>query len=151
MSGNDLVDLRCAALESNWQRKGFLDKLFSEAEKAHILSSADPFIQVWTYWTMKEAVYKIYSRATGIRTFAPAKLLCRELDRYSGTVSIDSELFHTRTSITPNYIHTIATRAISSLTDIRIEIIEHNGDVPEYASKKPACLSHHGAYLALIY
>ncbi|MEO7523254.1 MAG: 4'-phosphopantetheinyl transferase superfamily protein [Ferruginibacter sp.] len=151
MIGNDLVDLHCASIESNWERKGFLDKLFTASEKDKIYSSADPFLQVWKYWTMKEAAYKIYSRMTGIRNFAPSKLCCAIGEHTYGTVLTDGLRFHTRTDVNVNYIHTTAGLLSNQLTDIRIEIIHYLGEMPEYASRNPACVSHHGQYLALIY
>ena len=33
MIGNDIVDLDLARTQSNWQRKGFLDKIFTKKEK----------------------------------------------------------------------------------------------------------------------
>ena len=33
MIGNDVVDLRRALVESNWKRKGFLTKVFSDSEQ----------------------------------------------------------------------------------------------------------------------
>ena len=39
MIGNDVVDLKLAATESNWKRKGYLDKLFSVAEQEYIFNA----------------------------------------------------------------------------------------------------------------
>jgi len=151
MIGNDLVDLHCASIESNWERKGFLDKLFTTSEKSQIHSSADPFLLVWKYWTMKEAAYKIYSRMTGIRSFAPLKLCCTLSEHTYETVLIDNLMFYTCTNTTDNYIHTTAGLQSDQLAKIRIEIIHYCGELPAYASRNPACVSHHGQYLALIY
>jgi bacterioferritin-associated ferredoxin len=151
MIGNDLVDLHFASIESNWERKGFLDKLFTTSEKAQIRSSSDPFLLVWKYWTMKEAAYKIYSRMTGIRSFAPVKLCCTLCEHTYGIVRIDNLEFYTCTEITDTYIHTTAALQSDQLANIRIEIVQYSGELPAYASKNPACVSHHGQYLALIY
>lgn len=151
MIGNDLVDLHFASIESNWERKGFLDKLFTTSEKAQIHSSADPFLLVWKYWTMKEAAYKIHSRMTGIRSFAPEKLCCTRGEHTFGTVRIDDLKFYTCTEITDKYIHTTACLQSDQLAGIRIEIIQYAGEMPAYALKNPACVSHHGEYLALVY
>ncbi|GGB98018.1 4'-phosphopantetheinyl transferase family protein [Dyadobacter sediminis] len=151
MIGNDLVDLYCASIESNWKRKGFLDKLFTTSEKTQIRSGENPFLLVWKYWTMKEAAYKIYSRMTGIRSFAPVKLCCTLGEHTFGTVQIDDLKFYTCTEMTENYIHTIAGLQSDQLAKIRIEIIHYSGELPAYASKNPACVSHHGHYLALVY
>ena len=42
MVGNDIVDLKRAALESNWQRKGFLNKVFTPSEKQYIQDAENP-------------------------------------------------------------------------------------------------------------
>ena len=36
--GNDIVDLNLAKTESNWQRKGFLEKQFTQKEQEEILT-----------------------------------------------------------------------------------------------------------------
>ena len=33
MLGNDVVDLQLAAVQSDWRKKGFLDKVFSAEEQ----------------------------------------------------------------------------------------------------------------------
>ena len=151
MIGNDLVDLHCALAESNWERKGFLDKLFTTSEKEQIRSGSDPFLRVWKYWTMKEAAYKIYSRITGIRSFAPVKLGCTPGEHPYGTVRVDDLKVYTCTEITDTYIHTTACLQADQLAGIRIEIIHYANEMPAYAFRKPACVSHHGHYLALVY
>ena len=39
MIGNDIVDLALAQKESNWKRKGFLNKIFTEKEQLLILNA----------------------------------------------------------------------------------------------------------------
>ena len=58
MIGNDVIDLKAAKKESNWRRKGFLQKLFTETEQDYILHSENPFLSVWLFWSMKEAFFK---------------------------------------------------------------------------------------------
>ncbi|TDO24339.1 4'-phosphopantetheinyl transferase family protein [Pedobacter duraquae] len=151
MIGNDLVDLRCALKESNWKRKGFLEKLFTPSEQAHILSAEDPFLHVWQYWTMKESAYKIYSRITKTRSFAPTRLACTYVSNGHGTVIMNSLIYFTKTEINGDYIHTIAAESSIQLEKIKIEIIQYCGEMPVYASKNPSCVSHHGQFLALVY
>jgi phosphopantetheinyl transferase (holo-ACP synthase) len=74
MIGNDIVDLALARKESNWQRKGFLDKIFTKKEQLQIVTAQNPETMVWNLWSRKEAVYKIYNRETGIRAFIPLEL-----------------------------------------------------------------------------
>ena len=47
MIGNDIIDLKLAAIQSNWQRKGFLNKIFTEEEQRVILNSDNAFQLVW--------------------------------------------------------------------------------------------------------
>jgi phosphopantetheinyl transferase (holo-ACP synthase) len=62
MIGNDIVDLSLAPKESNWKRKGFLDKIFTKNEQLRIIKSDNPENMVWNLWTRKEAAYKIFNR-----------------------------------------------------------------------------------------
>ena len=71
MIGNDVVDIQLAKIESNWQRKGYLDKIFTENEQIYISNSLEPDIAVWNLWTRKEAAYKIWNTQTGLRKFNP--------------------------------------------------------------------------------
>ncbi|MGB7841855.1 MAG: 4'-phosphopantetheinyl transferase superfamily protein, partial [Salinimicrobium sp.] len=62
MIGNDVVDLQLASRQSNWRRKGFLEKVFSAEEQQQIIASARPDRLVWLFWSMKEAAYKAHQR-----------------------------------------------------------------------------------------
>ena len=90
MIGNDLVDLKLANIQSNWQRKGFLDKLFTPKEQEYILNADNPFETVWLLWSMKESAYKAYLQIYGCRFFAPKKLACSLLSKNKGTVLINN-------------------------------------------------------------
>jgi len=57
MIGNDIVDLELALKESNWKRKGFLNKIFTNEEQLLISSAINPEIMVWNLWSRKEAAY----------------------------------------------------------------------------------------------
>ena len=74
MIGNDIVDLNLAKTQSNWERKGFLKKQFTDEEQLSIHSSRNSFLEVWLLWSMKEAAYKCYSQQYQIRFFNPKKL-----------------------------------------------------------------------------
>ena len=60
MIGNDIVDLTLAKTQSNWRRNRFLEKQFTDFEIERIVKSQHPFMQVWLFWSMKEAAYKIH-------------------------------------------------------------------------------------------
>lgn len=76
MIGNDIVDLKEAAAKSNWQRQGFLDKLFTTEEQQYISNSNNPFIMVWRLWSMKEAAYKLYTQLYPSRFYNPKQFQC---------------------------------------------------------------------------
>jgi len=112
--GIDIVDLLQARKESNWQRPGFLEKLFNTEEQELILQAADPEQMVWLLWTMKESAYKIYSREFQWHAFAPHQLSCKLLsfssDGATGLVSCRNENYHTQSILSRDLIHTIAFR-----------------------------------------
>ncbi|SMD14161.1 4'-phosphopantetheinyl transferase family protein [Pedobacter nyackensis] len=155
MIGNDIVDLSIAAKESNWARTGYLEKIFTTAERFHIQVAKDPQIMVWLMWTMKEAAYKAYSRETKFRTFAPTLICCNNLilhdETASGDLFYEGKVFYSQSSIAQNYIHTIASEKASVLKDINPKISDYNEFDNSYRSTHPASVSHHGHYLALIY
>jgi phosphopantetheinyl transferase (holo-ACP synthase) len=155
MIGNDLVDLQEAQLQSNWRRKGYLDKIFSAAEQEQILKAEQPNQMVWLFWSMKEAVYKIDSKVTGIRSFAPASLVCSDLSingsHSTGKVIVNQRTYVTETELNEAYIHSIAAQATATLQRIQKEIYVHPFNRFDYRLRNPACVSHHGQYLALIF
>ena len=106
MIGNDVVDLALAKAESNWQRKGFLDKVFTKGEQNIIFGSENQDITVWTLWSRKEAVYKIIRQENGTRGFYPLRIENRDYKR--GIVVFEEQLFYTKTTIDENFIHSIA-------------------------------------------
>ena len=108
MRGNDIVDIKLAAKESNWQRKGWLEKIFTPQEQSYIKQAPHAEKIVWTLWSMKESAYKIYTRQYGDRFFAPQKFNCNLLTDSTGTVTIGKIVYPTTTSITNNYIYSVA-------------------------------------------
>lgn len=153
MIGNDIVDLRTAKQQSNWQRKGYLHKVFTPAEQSLILASATPDTLVWLFWSMKEAAYKIYSREMDIRNFAPTSLQCTIFDQdhetSSGQVIVCGRTYFTRSSLHNTFIHTICADNLILLHQIKVSI---QGDTHPTDLFTPAiCKSHHGAYLAQVY
>tara|TARA_B110000879_G_C11030990_1_gene454874 strand:+ start:421 stop:978 length:558 start_codon:yes stop_codon:yes gene_type:complete len=106
--GNDIVDLNFAQTESNWQRKGFLEKQFTYKEQDEILNSERPFLKVWLFWSMKEAAYKCYTQRVEKRFFAPQKFECSLFSKEEGLVIYEDTKFYTTTVCNTFYIHTIA-------------------------------------------
>ncbi len=155
MIGNDVVDLELARTESNWKRKGFLEKLFTESEQALIQQHHDPETMVWLLWSMKEAAYKVFNRQTGTRAFIPHKLKCEILssghDAFEGMVYCCSKKYYTVSAISGEIIHTVAKMDKFDLKAIQLlniqEVKKDDSGLPyiiESKSKVPVSLSHHG-------
>ena len=154
MIGNDIVDLALAHQESNWQRKGFLDKLFTANEQQLILSSYNPEGMVWNLWSRKEACYKIYNRQSGQRVFNPIQFEC-EADR----VVFGDNIFYTQTQITSDYVYTIAlttkngfdaVHSIENSSNIQKSNFIPNWLHPESNVLYPASISHHGRFSRVV-
>jgi phosphopantetheinyl transferase (holo-ACP synthase) len=159
MIGNDIVDLKLALKESNWRRRGFLNKIFTSKEQQLILNSENQDRMVWNLWSRKEASYKIYNRQTAIRGFFPLRLECDFKDETTGTISIDDFVYHTQTEIASNYIYTVAVtetecfKKIKNL-DVTINVNKENG-VPYFLdpisnSRIPVSITHHGSFKRII-
>lgn len=152
MIGNDIVDLLQAAKDSNWQRKGFLDKLFTPEEQFMISSDIHPPLMIWLLWSMKESAYKINSRETKLRLFAPAKLVCNNLiilnKKATGHVTCEDKAYYTSSEINEDYIHTVAAENEGELAHAQVKIMDYH---MEYKASNPQSVSHHGRYLALAY
>ena len=179
MLGNDIVDLKKAALESNWKRKGYLEKVFTAKEQLAILNSSNPNLTVWLFWSMKEAVYKIVNRATLNRFDSPQKFECyitlTETCQAVGHVIYNGITYFTKSEINPNFVYSLATGKISNLKKIWTDhlkntihysqlshkefkfIIQKNlFGIPELKdcksnTTKPISITHHGKYLAIAY
>ncbi|MBG6111345.1 phosphopantetheinyl transferase (holo-ACP synthase) [Flavobacterium sp. CG_23.5] len=155
MIGNDIVDLALARKESNWQRKGFLDKIFTKKEQLLISNSKNPEIMVWNLWTRKEAAYKIYNRQTGIRGYFPIQLDCFYESENLGIVSCNGNTYYTQTKISVDCIYTIAVTEKDYLNQIinldsETKIIKRNG-IPFIRDEltklsRPVSISHHGRF-----
>ncbi|WP_316747799.1 4'-phosphopantetheinyl transferase superfamily protein [Pedobacter gandavensis] len=154
MIGNDIVDLRQAALESNWRRKGYLNKLFTTNEQQWILKSENPDQMIWLLWSMKESAYKIYSRRKNLREFAPLKLICKTLEikgeMASGSVACENHTFFNQTLLSTHFIHTIASEQYP-IQSVRVKISSYEVTDTSYRNTEPATVSHHGRYLAMAY
>ena len=110
MIGNDIVDLQEALLKSDWERPGFLEKVFSATEQHLIQQAKDPFQMVWRLWSMKESAYKFYlqKNPTAIRGFYPAKINCQILSGHMGKVAIQGLLLNTKSILDRNYVFSTA-------------------------------------------
>ncbi len=179
MLGNDIVDLQKAALESNWQRKGYLNKIFTPEEQNTILNAKNPNTMVWLLWSMKEAVYKIINRQTLERFYSPQKFECEitlfEDCKAEGLVKYNGITYFTKSDLNQNFIYTIASTDSLDFKIITTKYLSNSANynqllkknfginvqkdlfgVPEIidfelGTKKRASISHHGSYLAIAY
>jgi phosphopantetheinyl transferase (holo-ACP synthase) len=163
MIGNDIVDLALARKESNWKRKGFLDKIFTKNEQLLILNAKNPEVIVWNLWSRKEAAYKIYNRQTQIRGYFPLQLECFDLEIIDGIifgkVVIKEHVYFTKTAITTQFVHTIAVENVLDFFAIKTlenrKNIQKNNGIPSYFEKdnsasKPISISHHGRFEQIV-
>lgn len=154
MIGNDLVDLGAAARESQWQRKGYLEKIYSQAEQAAIQSAENPDEYIWTLWSMKESAYKIHSRKTGERKFAPIKLVAADLhvhvNEIRGVIVTERSRYFTKTVVRKNYIYSVAAETAELLPRIYTQLY-FRATLFDYKKYQAECVSHHGDYLALAF
>ena len=124
MIGNDLIDLALAAVQSNWARKGFLEKVFTSIERQQIFCSEEPSLLVWLFWSMKEAGYKAHQR----RFSLPRRLNwkaqeCRIIEisesTASGIITIEKEQYFSASKISPEKIFTYA------VYDVNVSLVHH--------------------------
>lgn len=69
----------------------------------------------------------------------------------NGSVRIQDRVYFTKTSVLPNYLHTIAAQRSNQLSEISIKIYSLSNHPIDYKSMAAGCVSHHGQYLALVY
>jgi phosphopantetheinyl transferase (holo-ACP synthase) len=154
MIGNDVVDLQLSQIESNWQRKGFSDKIFTKNEQILIQNSENQEIAIWNLWSRKEAAYKIWNRETGIRKYNPIKFECCNLDSEIGKVQFESTTYYTKTEISKDFIYSIAVSNKESFCKIETLddniILEKQNGIPYFRNEKQEIKSvsktHHGRF-----
>ena len=176
MIGNDIIDLTFARLESNWKRRGFLEKQFTANEQKLILTAKNSFILVWKFWSMKEAAYKICVQQNETRFFAPKKFDCLIKSGKKGLVYFKNQIFYTSSIVNEKYIFTLAsseaeTKAYSKIVKpelidktiknkleycsafsaLEIEQKKSKNGAPSYYYKdilltRSCSISHHGNY-----
>lgn len=159
MIGNDVIDIQQSRHESNWQRKGFIQKLFTIEEQLLITHNPEPEIMVWTLWSMKEAAYKVYNRQTKIREYIPKKLICKILSQHHNTVFgkviCCKNTYFTKTTLSKVIIHSVATHNLHDLSNVieieRKEIYKDDNGIPHLLNIsvnkfQDVSISHHGRF-----
>ncbi|SFW66382.1 4'-phosphopantetheinyl transferase superfamily protein [Chitinophaga sancti] len=147
MIGNDIVDLRTAAVESNWRRPNYLSKIFTPKEQSLITNDQS----VWRLWSAKEAVYKIINRATLQRRYAPLSITYHT----PGSFLYEEKEYFIQTEVTEEFIHTIAVTnpelfpQIEVFTDPSTKYCKDEHGLP-MIDDQPVSISHHGRYWAMV-
>lgn len=159
MIGNDIVDLELARKESNWKRKGFLEKIFTSQEQELIINDSNPELMVWNLWSRKESAYKIYNRYSGIKGYFPWDLHCNYENINLGIVTINEFVCYSQTFITNSYVYSIAVSEIALFSKIKpletLENIKKQNGIPYVFdsitnSIQPVSITHHGRFQKII-
>lgn len=174
MLGNDIVDLQLAAKQSNWRRKGYLQKIFTSQEQDLIANATDQDQMVWLLWSMKEAAYKIVNRKSLKRFYSPTKFACN-LIGHKGLVTFEKQTFYTESEVQKHLIHTIAVQNQQCFTKINTTFLPNKVDyltnfnavsdthilekdengipnlIDENGKVRCVSVSHHGEFLAVVY
>jgi len=131
--GNDIIDLNLARQQSNWQRRGFLQKLFNSEEQEFILSAENSEFLVWLFWSMKESVYKAKQREYNLNaSFNPKHFNCHLLDlgtqEARGEVVTNTGSYKTVSSFSLHNIHTCTSNTrftrILKKGDVKLELLQ---------------------------
>ena len=168
MIGNDIVDLNLAKIQSNWKRKGYLDKIFTENEQSLIFESENPTTKVWNLWSRKEAAYKIFNRSTNIRVFNPKKFDCFDVSIQEnitiGKVILRDKIYFTKTIVNADFINSVALSDIyqkysNEIFDIELynsflkkkKIVKDQFGIPYIIDEKTLktkiiSIAHHGSF-----
>lgn len=150
MIGNDVVDLELAKKESNWKRKGFLDKLFTKAEQEIIQKAPNQEEMVWVLWSIKESVYKAYQRIDYNEGFYPIKIEIIDINyKKDSIITLFGKVFYGKSTIKNNFIKTIVVLNKSNFNRIQYlndsEYYKNENGLPiALISNNPISVSHHG-------
>ena len=63
--GNDVVDLTDPRVLGKASNARFLERIFTEEERAAIAAASDPDVELWRSWAAKETAYKAVSKLRG--------------------------------------------------------------------------------------
>jgi len=121
-TGNDIVALDKLSWRARSLHPGYLDKIFTPAEKIQISSTNHPAYTLAMYWAAKESAYKIYHQHTHNRYFAPKdfevsffqSIHTTQIRVCSFQIQTPIGYLHTRLERHKKYIHAV-TRDFSSL------------------------------------
>lgn len=158
MIGNDVVDLAVAKTESNWKRKGYLDKIATASEQLLLQKSTNQELAFWNLWSRKEAVYKIIIQKGGKRGYYPIKIVCLDLNLEYGVVQFQNQIFYTKTTVTAESVYSLAVEDVINFE--KIKALENNhllfkvDGIPFISLNnlvKNVSKTHHGKFERIVY
>lgn len=131
MIGNDIVDLKTANRESNWQRSGYLQKIYTSEEQFLILNSKNSELMLWVIWSIKESVYKANFRKNPVYEYAPLNFKISNLNQKHDCITAKTEfqksIYYTTTQINRGFIHSMACEFEKDLDNInKIEVEDYS-------------------------
>lgn len=131
MIGNDIVDLVFAKMESNWRRRGYVDKIFTQSEQMLIEQSSDADTMVWILWSIKESVYKAIVRTSQKRFYQPKLMEVLSLSEveskiaYKAIVNFQGQQYQATANVKNDYVHTVACVDQRDLSDIEVVVCKN--------------------------
>jgi len=135
--GNDIVDLSLSYKSRRTLSDRFLNKLFTKAEQELIRNSSIPEDTLWLLWSMKESAYKVYVQQGNQPSFAPTKFRGTISGNDQSYVTADQSVYYTSTTITGNYVHSIA--GLEPKTSYSVEFLKLTKS--NYQEQHQACLN----------
>lgn len=75
--GNDIVDLMIQRREQKSTDLRFLKKILTDTEIDEVRNSRDPEAALWSFWTGKEAAYKVMRKKNSAAAFVPRRFAVR--------------------------------------------------------------------------
>ena len=157
MIGNDVVDLALAQKQSNWKRKGYLEKIFTSTEQEFIKKADNKTEMVWHLWSQKEAVYKILMQQGYKPGYYPKKIACLNVNSAVSKVQFDSTTYYVKNIISNSYVHSIAVLNLVDLNKIREIAWDDNcmklNGIPfllKNNTYQSISKSHHGAFVKVV-
>lgn len=151
--GHDIIDLALAKKESNIYRKGYLDKVLTQAEQDLMQKHQNPWLCFWIFWSQKEAVYKLIRQKSEERGYYPCKIEVQNTNFQTGKVCFNNQIYHTQTKYSKDKIETIALENPSHFSQIitldrSLQIVK-NDEIPFieiHQNKQNVSKSHHGRF-----
>ncbi|MCX7116627.1 MAG: 4'-phosphopantetheinyl transferase superfamily protein [Legionellales bacterium] len=111
--GNDIVDLKTSDALNFPQKTRFVKRVLCEGEQAFFFKNNQSIALFWSYWSAKEAVYRMIKKMDPTVSFSHRSYQVNFLETKRnpsvGYVTYEGLTFHVAFSTTPHWVHCIAT------------------------------------------